>query len=358
MSVKEDLLYNLDVDPRLLNNKVILITGGTGSFGNKMTETLLSHFHAKKIIIFSRDEYKQSLMKEKFPKSKYPCMRYLIGNVRDLDRMEMAFRGVDIVFHTSALKRIGECEYNPMEAIKTNINGTENVVKAAIRNKVKYVLGLSTDKACSPVNLYGATKLCAEKILVHGNILGHGTTKFAAIRYGNQLCSRGSIVEIFQRQRDAGQTLTVTAPGMTRFTILLQEAANFVLLCLDRMIGGEIFIPKLPSYEIGQMVNCFVGKSKDGQSNCRLIGTRAGEKMHELMISADESHTAYEFDNFFILVTLEEHRLQLFDIAAYGKFKYTRRAANLPYSSGQNELIGNKRLCQLIGETYHTNKFD
>lgn len=349
-----DLLYTLnEVDPRIINGKVILITGGTGSFGNKMTETLLRNYKPKKIIIYSRDEYKQSLMKEKFNPNELQMMRYYIGDVRDLERLEFAFTGVDIVFHTAALKRIGECEYNPMEAIRTNLTGTENVIKAAIKTGVKNVIGLSTDKACSPVNLYGATKLCAEKLLVHGNILSGSQTKFAVVRYGNQLCSRGSLVEIFKRQKESGQELTVTDPSMTRFTILLQEAANFVLMCLDKMVGGEIFIPKLPSYSVEQMVKCFGCADR-----FKIIGTRPGEKMHELMISADESHMAYEFDNFFILVTLEEHRLQIFDLDAYGRFKYSKRDPQLPYSSGINELITNERLCRLIEEPLVDDDFD
>lgn len=341
----DGLLYQLNIDPRMINDKTILITGGTGSFGNKMTETLIKHFKPRKIIIYSRDEYKQALMKEKFDPEKIPIMRYYIGDVRDLDRLMFALNGVDIVFHAAAMKRIGEAEYNPMEAIKTNIMGTENIIKAAIRNQVKYVIGLSTDKACSPVNLYGATKLCAEKLLIHGNILGKGITKFAVVRYGNQLCSRGSIVEIFKRQKEKGMELTVTDLNMSRFTILLQEAANFVLMCLDQMVGGEIFIPKLPSYTIEQMVRCF-----GCENNYRIIGTRAGEKMHELMISADESHMAYEFDSFFILVTLEEHHLQFFNIDAYGRYQYHKRLGQMPYSSGVNDLISDERLCRLIEE--------
>lgn len=339
----EDLIYHLDIDPSKINGKNILITGGTGSFGNKMTETLLRHFKPNRIIIYSRDEYKQSLMKEKFDPKKYPNLRYFIGNIREYSRLKIAFRGVDIVFHTAALKRIQECEYNPMEAIKTNIIGTENIIKAAIRNKVKYVIGLSTDKACSPVNLYGSTKLCAEKLLVNANILSGGSTKFAVVRYGNQLNSRGSIVEIFHRLRTQGKSLTVTDPTMTRFTILLQEAAHFVLTCLNRMTGGEIFIPKLPSYSIEQMVRVF-GCADDYQ----VIGIRPGEKKHELMINADESHLAYEFDQFFIITPMEEHDIQHFNIEAYQDLEHQTREPNQPYSSGDNYLISDERLAQLI----------
>lgn len=341
--VDDDLIYKLDISPEKINGKNILITGGTGSFGNKMTETLLKYFKPNRIIIYSRDEYKQSLMKEKFNPTTYPNLRFFIGDVREYTRLKVALRDVDIVFHTSALKRIQECEYNPMEAIKTNIIGTENVINAAIRNRVSYVIGLSTDKACSPVNLYGATKLCAEKLLINANIMSGGVTKFAVVRYGNQLNSRGSIVEIFNRLKMSGKQLTVTDPTMTRFTILLQEAANFVLMCLDRMIGGEIFIPKLPSYSIMQMVKIF-GSGDDYQ----LIGVRPGEKRHELMISEDESHLAYEFDQFFILAPLEEHDLQHFNIDHYSQWNYKKREARNPYSSGENDLISDERLAKLI----------
>lgn len=347
-----DLIYPITIDPSKINGKNILITGGTGSFGKKMIATMLKHFNPNKIIIYSRDEYKQSLLKEMFhfEDKQHPCLRFFIGDVRDLNRLTMAMRNVDIVFHTSALKRVQECEYNPMEAIRTNIIGTDNVVQAAILNGVKYVVGLSTDKACAPVNLYGGTKLCAEKVLVNGNLLSGNSTKVAAVRYGNQLNSRGSLVEIFSRLTDQHKELTVTDPDMTRFTILLQEAVNFVLMCLDVMIGGEIFIPKLPSYSVKQMVKAF-----DGLDNYRVIGARSGEKKHELMISGDESHTAYEYGNFFILVPPKE--LQIFDVNAYSKsdvaHKYSglipkQREANLPYSSGDSQMISDERLKKLI----------
>lgn len=337
----QDLLFNLDIDPQKINGKNILITGGTGSFGNKMTEILLKYFVPNRLIIYSRDEYKQSLMKEKFDPNTYPCLRYFIGDVRDPERFSVALKGVHIVFHTSALKRVQECEYNPMEAIKTNILGTQNLIQAAIRNNVDYVIGLSTDKACSPVNLYGATKLCSEKLLINANVISNGKTKFAVVRYGNQLNSRGSLVEIFSRLKEQGKKLTVTDPKMTRFTILLQEASNFVLMCLDRMVGGEIFIPKLPSYSVEQMVQLF-GSADDYE----VIGPRTGEKMHELMICADESHQAYEFDNFYIIVTPSE--IQVFPIEAYSKWNYRKCEPNKPYSSGDNYLISNDRLARLV----------
>lgn len=335
------MIFELNITSYKLDGKNVLITGGTGSFGNKLVKTLLENFHVNKIIIYSRDEYKQSLMKERFRPADYPNLRYFIGDVRDLDRLNMAFKDVDIVFHTSALKRIVECEYNPMEAVKTNILGTDNVVQAAINNKVSHVIGLSTDKACSPVNHYGATKLCAEKILINGNIMSGGVTKFSVCRYGNQFNSRGSLIEIFEKQVKNGQELTITDINMTRFTILLQEAVNFVLQCCDKMVGGEIFVPKLPSYSLEQIIRCFNAKY-------RIIGIRPGEKMHESMISADESHIAYEFDKFYILTPLVEFNLKNFDFKGYGDAKYRKLDSGESYSSDNNYLIDDERLAKLI----------
>ena len=353
MSEAQHLLYHLDVDPKKINDQNILITGGTGSFGNKMVATLLINFKPRRVIIYSRDEFKQSLMKEKFNPKKYPNLRYFIGDVRDYDRLETALRNVDLVFHASALKRIQECEYNPMEAIKTNILGTNNLIKAAIKNQVKYVIGLSTDKACSPVNLYGATKLCGEKLLINANILSgeqqEGTTgslhqtKFATCRYGNVMGSRGSLFQIFASQLQVDKSLTVTDPSMTRFTMLLEEAVNFVLNCYDKMTGGEVFIPKLPKYSIEQVLRCF-----DAEDNYQIIGARPGEKFHELMISSDESHTAYEFKDFYILTPLDEYGIQHFNIDAYSTYDYQKRQQSHPYSSQNAESITDERLKSLI----------
>lgn len=348
MPTNNDLIYQLNIDPRKINGKNILITGGTGSFGQMMTKTLLEHFTPNRIIIFSRDEYKQSLIKAKFPTKDYPCLRYFLGDIRDLQRLTTAMSGVNIVFHTAALKRIQECEYNPMEAVKTNILGTENVIQAAIDNKVEYVLSLSTDKACSPVNLYGATKLTAEKLVLNGNITSKKQTKCCVLRYGNQFGSRGSLVEIFKRLRQQNQPLTVTATEMTRFTILLQEAVHFVLQCLDKMIGGEIFIPKLPSYSVEQMLRCF--DATNPETDYQIIGVRPGEKYHELMISSDESHQAYEFEDFYVIAPLEEHELQFFDIKEYPESTYQKCHLAKPYSSGDNELITDERLRHLIDQ--------
>jgi UDP-N-acetylglucosamine 4,6-dehydratase len=335
------MIYKININPEKINGKNIFISGGTGSFGKKMLSTLLTHFQPAKIIIYSRDEYKQSLLKEQYNPTQYKCLRYFLGDVRDYERLSMALKQVDIVFHTSALKRIQECEYNPMEAVKTNIIGTDNIIKASIANRVKYVIGLSTDKACAPVNLYGGTKLVAEKLIINGNLLSGGVTKFAVVRYGNQFNSRGSLVEIFKRLTDQKLPLTVTDPKMTRFTVLLQEAVNFVLMCFDMMSGGEIFIPKLPSYSVEQMVQAF-----DSGENYKIIGSRAGEKHHELMINADESHEAWEFDDFFIIVPSPD--LMTFDFTNYEGLNKRQRAPNTPYSSGDNVIICDQRLRRLI----------
>lgn len=342
----DQLQYTLDIPNEKLNDLNILITGGTGSFGHQMVHTLLTHFNPRRIVIFSRDEFKQAKMKELFSPKKYHNMRYFIGDVRDYERLETAFHGIDLVFHACALKRIQECEYDPMEAIKTNILGTKNVIRAAIKNNVKYVIGLSTDKACSPVNLYGATKLCMEKLLLNGNVLSSNATKFSVCRYGNVMGSRGSLFPIFNRLKQEGKPLTVTDPTMTRFNMLLDEAVNFVLLCYDLMVGGEIFIPKLPAYTIGQVADCY--GSKDGEY--QIVGARPGEKFHEMMISGDESHLAYKFDDFYILTPLEEHGIQYFNIDSYNrKFQnITRLDSHKPYSSKDAKKLSNERLRFLI----------
>jgi UDP-N-acetylglucosamine 4,6-dehydratase/5-epimerase len=273
-------------------------------------------------------------------------LRYFIGDIRDYDRLEIALKKVDVVFHACALKRIQECEYNPMEAIKTNILGTNNLIMASIKNNVSYVIGLSTDKACSPVNLYGSTKLCAEKLLINGNILSGGLTKFAVCRYGNIMASRGSLFQIFKQQLADNKKLTVTDPSMTRFNMLQIEAVNFVLMCYNLMIGGEIFIPKLPSYSIAQVLRCL----NVDETQISIIGCRAGEKYHEIMISEDESHLAYELDDFFIMTPLEEHGLQHFNIDHYKnkQLQLTKVPSRIAYSSKNATPLTDEKLCLLI----------
>ena len=274
------------------NNKSILITGGTGSFGNEIVKTLLDNFSPKKIIIFSRDEFKQSEMRKKFSEEKYPCLRYFIGDIRDKDRLLEAFNKVDIIFHAAALKQVPALEYNPSEAIKTNIYGAENVIKAAIVNNVKQVIAISTDKAVSPTNLYGATKLCFEKLFIAANnIVGEGDTKFSVIRYGNVFGSRGSVVPLFLEQSKLNK-FTVTDPNMSRFNLTLENAIHFVLNCSSKMLGGEIFVPKLKSYNILQLCNVINDKAE-----IEIIGNRNGEKIHECMINNVETNNCYDYDD-------------------------------------------------------------
>ena len=335
------LLYNLDLDKTadLVNNKVILITGGTGSFGHKLVETLLNNFSPKKIIIFSRDEFKQYNMQNIFSIEQYPCMRYFIGDVRDKERVDEAFRGVNIVFHAAALKQVPAIEYNPNEAIKTNIYGTENIVKAAINNNIERVIALSTDKCVSPANLYGATKLCLEKLIIAGNHLSSNTTKFSVLRYGNVFGSRGSVVPLFLKQKEDG-IITVTDNKMTRFTMILQEAINFVLNCGVDMIGGEIFIPKLPSYNICQLANVIAPEIE-----IKEVGIRPGEKLHEAMIGESESYLAIECDNRYIIKPLVYVSEEQQFIDKYGD---KLCPSEYIYSSGENELITNERLLEMV----------
>jgi UDP-N-acetylglucosamine 4,6-dehydratase len=278
------------------NNKTVLVTGGTGSFGRKFVEIMLSEFRPKKLIVFSRDELKQHDMRQVFPDGPQSPVRYFIGDVRDRERLERAFHGVDVVVHAAALKQVPACEYNPIEAIKTNIVGATNVIEAAIDQGVKQVLALSTDKAVNPVNLYGATKLCAEKLFIQGNAYsGDVATQFSCVRYGNVVGSRGSVIPLFEKQRTNGK-VTVTDPRMTRFWITLDQGVRFVIGCIERMHGGEVFVPKIPSMYILDLAAAIA-------PGCTVenIGIRPGEKLHEVLLSEDEARTAIELDDMFVV---------------------------------------------------------
>jgi len=279
----------------MLNNKVILVTGGTGSFGQKFTEIVLRKYKPKKLIIFSRDEMKQYDMKEAFSDKKYPNIRYFIGDVRDPERLHRAFHGVDIIVHAAALKIVPTAEYNPFEAVRTNILGAENVINVAIDNNVKKVIALSTDKAANPINLYGATKLCAEKMFVAANNYSPYGTKFSVVRYGNVFSSRGSVVPFFKECRKTG-IVPITDKRMTRFWITLEQGVGFVLDCLRIMQGGEIFIPKIPSMRIVDLAKALCPSCKQ-----KVIGIRPGEKLHETLLSADDGVHSYEFKDRFII---------------------------------------------------------
>ena len=279
-------------------NQVVLVTGGTGSFGKKFTKILLEEKQPKKIIIFSRDELKQHEMQVGgFNDSR---LRYFIGDVRDRERLVRAMHGVDIVVHAAALKQVPACEYNPMEAIKTNIMGTANVVEAALDAGVKKVLTVSTDKAVSPANLYGATKLAAEKLTIQSNAYAGGSaTRFSCVRYGNVVGSRGSVVPLFLKQRSGGK-ITVTDDRMTRFWLSLEQGVRFVIACIEQMEGGEVFVPKIPSTKVVDLARAI---APDAEINT--IGIRPGEKLHEMLISEDEARHTIELDKMFVVQPAE-----------------------------------------------------
>jgi len=279
----------------MLNNKNILITGGTGSFGKQFVRTILKHFKPNKIIIYSRDELKQFEMAQKFNDK---CMRYFIGDVRDLPRLQKAMVGVDFVVHAAALKHVPIAEYNPMECIKTNVMGAQNIIDACIDNQVPYTIALSTDKAASPANLYGASKLVSDKLFVAANNLTGGhEIKFSVVRYGNVLGSRGSVIPFFEKLiAEGASSLPITEPNMTRFWITLQEGVNFVLKNFARMQGGEIFVPKIPSMKMTDMAKAIAPKLPQ-----EIIGIRPGEKLHEVMCPLDDSHLTLEFKDHFVI---------------------------------------------------------
>jgi len=274
----------------------ILVTGGTGSFGKKFVSVMLEEYHPKKLIVLSRDELKQHDMRQTYPDTDGSPVRYFIGDVRDRERVQRAFHGVDIVVHAAALKQVPACEYNPIEAIKTNIVGGTNVIEAAIDQGVKKVLALSTDKAVNPVNLYGATKLCAEKLFVQGNAYSGGAdTRFSCVRYGNVVGSRGSVIPLFCQQRVTGK-VTVTDQRMTRFWITLDQGVRFVIHCIERMHGGEVFVPKIPSMNIMDLAQAIAPECA-----VETIGIRPGEKLHEVLLGEDEARAAIELEDMFVV---------------------------------------------------------
>lgn len=280
----------------MFDGKNILITGGTGSFGQKLVETILARFAPNKLAVFSRDELKQFQMAQRFPSSEYPCMRYFIGDVRDQDRLYEALHSMDVVIHAAAMKQVPTAEYNPFEAIKTNVLGGQNVIRAAINQKVKQVIALSTDKAASPINLYGATKLCSDKLFVAANAMsGKEPTRFSVVRYGNVVGSRGSVIPFFLERRNE-PTLPITDPRMTRFSITLQEAVDFVLMGFRAMRGGEIFVPKIPSYRITDLAEAIAPQAEQA-----VVGIRPGEKLHECMVTEGDAPQTVEFESHFVI---------------------------------------------------------
>lgn len=281
----------------MLDGKVILVTGGTGSFGKKFVETVLSRYQPRKLIIFSRDELKQYEMSQRFSERQHPSIRYFVGDVRDRERLYRALDGVEIVIHAAALKQVPSCEYNPFEAVKTNILGAANLIDACIDRGVEKVVALSTDKAANPVNLYGATKLCSDKLFTaSNNYVGTRQTRFSVVRYGNVMASRGSVIPFFIKVRETG-ILPITDERMTRFWITLQGAVDFVLKSLERMQGGEVFVPKIPSMRIVDLA-----KAIAPECELEIIGIRPGEKLHEVMVPEDDSWRTLEFDDRYVIL--------------------------------------------------------
>jgi len=329
----------------MLTNKTIFITGGTGSFGKKFIETALDRFRPEKIIVYSRDELKQFEMQnsEKFASDKV-LMRYFIGDVRDLPRLKMAMQGADYVVHAAALKQVPATEYNPFEAVKTNILGGQNVIDAAFRCDVKKVIVLSTDKAAAPINLYGATKLTSDKLFIAANnYKGKNDIKLSVVRYGNVMGSRGSVIPFFMKQKETG-VLPITDERMTRFNITLQEGVDFVLQCLDKMWGGELFVPKIPSYRIMDIAKAIAPDCKH-----KFVGIRPGEKLHEEMITKTDALNSIEFENYYVIIP----STQLWAIDEFRKKSNTSIGEmctyGFSYNSGTNEdFLSVKELEDLI----------
>ncbi|MCL0063320.1 UDP-N-acetylglucosamine 4,6-dehydratase (inverting) [Peptococcaceae bacterium] len=317
----------------MFDNKSILVTGGTGSFGKQFVKTILKKYKPRRVIVFSRDELKQFEMQQEFNSL---AMRYFIGDVRDVDRLKQAMRGVDYVVHAAALKQVPAAEYNPMECIKTNINGAQNVIIAAIENEVERVIALSTDKAAAPINLYGATKLASDKLFIAANnITGRRKTGFSVVRYGNVVGSRGSVVPFFKKLVSEGaKELPVTHPEMTRFWITLEQGVEFVIKSFYRMQGGELFVPKIPSMRIMDLV-----ESIAPGISVKVIGIRPGEKLHEVMITSDDSHRTLEFhDHYVMQPTISFTRKINYEINALGE-KGVPVEPGFEYNSANNPVF-------------------
>jgi len=319
----------------MLDGKVILITGGTGSFGKKFAETVLKNYNLRKLIIYSRDELKQFEMRnsEMF-RSHDDLMRYFIGDVRDLERLKRAMEDVDIIIHAAALKQVPAAEYNPFEAVKTNVIGGQNIIDAALSSNIEKVIALSTDKAAAPINLYGATKLTSDKLFIAANnYKGKREIKFSVVRYGNVLGSRGSVIPFFLERKKNG-VLPVTDERMTRFNITLQQGVGFVIKCLERMWGGELFVPKIPSYRILDLVEAISPKIR-----IEIIGIRPGEKLHEEMITITDSINTIEFDDYFVILPStplwDTEKFRKESNGKHGKYC----AFGFSYNSGNNEIF-------------------
>jgi len=313
----------------MLNNKSVLITGGTGSLGKELTKTILSRWpNVKRLIIFSRDEQKHYQMGQEYPVNKYPAMRYFVGDVRDFDRLKRAFNGTDYVIHAAAMKHVDIAEYNPDECVKTNVGGAENVIKAAIGSSVTKVIAISTDKACAPINLYGATKLTSDKLFIAANnIKGTQEIKFSVVRYGNVMGSNGSVIPFFLNKIQDG-ILPITHPDMTRFNITLQQGVGMILHALEIAWGGEIFVPKIPSYRIMD-----VAKAIGPNCEHKIVGIRPGEKIHEEMITSSDSFTTYDLGNYYVILP----QIPVWNLEEYIRtFNAKIVSPEFNYSSGKN----------------------
>ncbi|MFM7704427.1 MAG: UDP-N-acetylglucosamine 4,6-dehydratase (inverting) [Rubrivivax sp.] len=313
-----------------MRDQSILITGGTGSFGRALVRTILQRWpDVRRIVVFSRDEFKQFEMAQQFPASKYPQMRFFIGDVRDAQRLRRAMEGIDIVVHAAAMKQVPASEYNPFECIKTNVLGAQNVIEACLDSQVRRVVALSTDKAAAPINLYGATKLCSDKLFVAANnVRGSRDLRFSVVRYGNVLGSRGSVIPFFLDRREQGE-LPITDPAMTRFSISLQQGVDMVLWAIDRAWGGEILVPKLPSYRITD-----VAEAVAPQARQRVVGVRPGEKIHEEMITASDSPNTVDLGDYYAILPSSPE----FSIDDYcARMEASRVQSGFCYDSGSNE---------------------
>ncbi len=317
-----------------LNNKSILVTGGTGSFGNKFISTVLERWpDVKRMVVYSRDEQKQFEMAQRFPREKYPSIRFFIGDVRDYDRLKRAFERIDIVVHAAAMKHVPIAEYNPDECVKTNIGGADNVIRASLETRVENVVALSTDKACAPINLYGATKLVSDKLFIAANnIKGERSIKFSVVRYGNVMGSNGSVIPFFMKKKETG-IIPITEANMTRFNISLEDGVDMVLHALDKSWGGELWVPKIPSYNIVELATAIAPNCKQ-----EIIGIRPGEKIHEEMISSSDSFSTYDLGKYYVILP----QVPTWNLE---KFIQENNANKVPegfsYNSGQNEEVLN-----------------
>ena len=341
--------FNIEIHMyKIFKNKTILITGGTGSFGQKFVSTLLRESNIKKIKIFSRDEQKQFYMSQDYNNDSFPNIRYLIGDVRDYERLDMAMFGVDIVVHAAAMKHVEAAEYNPFECIRTNVNGAENVVRASLKNNVEQVIALSTDKACNPINLYGASKLASDKIFIAANnLVGKRKTSFSVVRYGNVMGSNGSVLPLFKSLLENGADFfPITDLRMTRFWITIDQGTDFVISSLSNMDGGEIFVPKIPSIKITDLA-----KSLDSNLPLKEIGIKSGEKIHEIMLSEEDAQFTYDMGDYYIL----ESNMKFWDSRLKKHSKLKKVNEGFSYNSLNNtEWLTSENLIDLMEKEFVT----